>query len=186
MTREVGFRAAQLDTLYSVIRDNQKDILNALHQDLSKSAYEGYLTEVGNVLDEIRFVRKHLAKWVKPQRVRTHLFQLPGASFVYPEPYGVALIISPWNYPFLLLIGPLIGSAAAGNCSVLKPSEFAPATARMVGEIIGLNFDRNFIAVVEGDAHASRALLDENFDYIFFTGSVEPISCTHMIRLYNF
>ena len=171
-TREVGFRAAQLDTLYNVIRDNQKDILNALHQDLSKSAYEGYLTEVGNVLDEIRFVRKHLAKWVKPQRVRTHLFQLPGASFVYPEPYGVALIISPWNYPFLLVIGPLIGSAAAGNCSVLKPSEFAPATARMVGEIIGLNFDRNFIAVVEGDAHASRALLDENFDYIFFTGSV--------------
>jgi aldehyde dehydrogenase (NAD+) len=171
-TREVTFRAAQLDTLYRVIRDNQKDILKALHQDLSKSAYEGYLTEVGIILDEIRFVRKHLAKWVKPKRVRTHLFQFPGASYIHPEPYGAALIISPWNYPFQLAVGPLIGSAAAGNCSVVKPSEFAPATARVLSEIIGKNFDRNFIAVVEGDAHVARALLDENFDYIFFTGSV--------------
>jgi aldehyde dehydrogenase (NAD+) len=170
-TRDLGFRGARLDTLYSVIRDHQKDILNALHQDLSKSAYEGYLTEVGLVLDEIRFVRKHLAKWVKPKRVRTHLFQFPGASFVYPEPYGVALIVSPWNYPFQLVIGPLIGSLAAGNCSVVKPSELAPATARILSEIIGMNFDRNFIAVIEGDAQVSRALLDENFDYIFFTGS---------------
>lgn len=170
-TRDVGFRAAQLDTLYRAIRDNQNNILNALRQDLSKSPYEGYLTEVGNVLDEIRFVRKHLAKWVRPKRVRTHLFQFPGASFVYPEPYGVALIISPWNYPFLLVIGPLIGSAAAGNCSVVKPSELAPATARIIKEIIGSKFDRNFIAVVEGDARVSSALLDESFDYIFFTGS---------------
>ena len=169
-TRDVGFRAAQLDCLYSAIRDHQKDILNALRQDLAKSAYEGYLTEVGTVLDEIRYVRKHLAKWAKPKRVRTHLFQFPGASFIYPEPYGVALIVSPWNYPFLLLIGPLIGSAAAGNCSVVKPSELAPATARMISEIIGSNFDRNFIAVVEGDAQAGSALLDECFDYIFFTG----------------
>jgi aldehyde dehydrogenase (NAD+) len=171
-SRDVGFRAAQLDALYTVIRDNQKEILNALHQDLSKSDYEGYLTEVGLVLDEIRFVRKHLAKWVKPRRVRTHLFQFPGSSCIYPEPYGVALIISPWNYPFQLVVGPLIGSAAAGNCSVVKPSEFAPATAGIISEIIGQNFAREFIAVVEGDALVSRALLDENFDYIFFTGSV--------------
>ncbi|UCD82634.1 MAG: aldehyde dehydrogenase, partial [Desulfobacterales bacterium] len=171
-TKDVGFRTAQLDILQSIIRDNQKDILNALKQDLSKSAYEGYLTEVGIVLDEIRFARKHLVKWVKPKRVRTRLFQFPGASYIYPEPFGVALIISPWNYPFQLVIGPLIGSIAAGNCSVVKPSEFAPATARIFSEIIGKSFDRNFIAVIEGDAGVSRALLDEDFDYIFFTGSV--------------
>ena len=172
-SRDVAFRAAQLDTLHSVIRDNQQDILNALKQDLSKSAYEGYLTEVGIVLDEIRYVRKHLARWAKPKRVRTHLFQFPGASYIYPEPYGVALIISPWNYPLQLVVGPLIGSLAAGNCSVVKPSEFAPATARIFSEIIGGHFDRNFIAVIEGDARISKALLDEKFDYIFFTGSVD-------------
>ena len=172
-TRDVAFRAAQLDTLYLVIRDNQQAILSALQQDLSKSAYEGYLTEVGLVLDEIRFIRKHLTKWAKPRRVRTHLLQFPGASYIYPEPYGVALIISPWNYPFQLVVGPLVGSAAAGNCSVVKPSEFAPATARIFSELIGKNFDRNFMAVVEGDARVSKALLDEDFDYIFFTGSVD-------------
>jgi len=171
-TREVAFRAAQLDTLHRVIRGNQNDILNALKQDLSKSAYEGYLTEVGIVLDEIRHVAKHLAKWAKPGRVRTGLFQFPGASYIYPEPYGIALIISPWNYPLQLVVGPLIGSMAAGNCSMVKPSEFAPATARVFSEVIGKNFDRNFIAVIEGDAQVSRALLDEKFDYIFFTGSV--------------
>ncbi|MEJ2165862.1 MAG: aldehyde dehydrogenase [Desulfobacterales bacterium] len=172
-SRDVGFRTAQLDALHSVIRDNQKKILEALHQDLSKSTYEGYLTEVGLVLDEIRFVRKHLAKWVKPKRVRTHLFQFPGASYIYSEPYGVVLIISPWNYPFQLVVAPLIGSVAAGNCSVLKPSEFAPATAGIISEIIGQNFDRSFIAVIEGDAQVSSALLDEKFDYIFFTGGAE-------------
>jgi aldehyde dehydrogenase (NAD+) len=172
-TRDVAFRAAQLDTLYRVVSDNQQAILSALQQDLSKSAYEGYLTEVGLVLDEIRFVRKHLAKWAKPRKVRTHLLQLPGASHIYPEPYGVALIISPWNYPFQLVVGPLVGSIAAGNCSVVKPSEFAPATGRMLNELIGKNFDRNLVAVVEGDARVSKALLDEAFDYIFFTGSVD-------------
>ena len=172
-TRDIRFRAEQLYRLQSVIRLSQKSILNALKQDLSKSNYEGYMTEVGIVLDEIRFARKHLAKWVKPQKVRTHLFQFPGASYIYPEPYGVALIISPWNYPFQLVIGPLIGAIAAGNCCVVKPSEFAPATARILSEIIGENFDRNFLSVIEGDAQVSRTLIDEDFDYIFFTGSVQ-------------
>jgi aldehyde dehydrogenase (NAD+) len=171
-TRGVSFRAAQLDALQGVIRDNQKDILDALKKDLSKSTYEGYLTELGVALDEIRFARKHLAKWVKPKRVRTRFFLLPGASYLYPEPYGVSLIISPWNYPFQLAVGPLIGSVAAGNCSVVKPSEFAPATARVLSDIIGKNFQRSFIAVIEGDSQAGKALLDEDFDYIFFTGSV--------------
>jgi aldehyde dehydrogenase (NAD+) len=170
-TKDVEFRRAQLNTLQSVIGVNQDKILDALKQDLSKSAYEGYLTEVGIARDEIRFAKKHLANWAKPRRVRTHLFQFPAKSYIYPEPYGVALIISPWNYPFQLVIAPLVGSIAAGNCSVLKPSEYAPCTARILSEIIGNNFDRRYIAVVEGEAPVGKALLDEPFDCIFFTGS---------------
>ena len=171
-TKDTGFRKAQLDVLQKAIGENRSKILDALRQDLAKSAYEGYLTEVGIVLDEIRFIKKRLFKWAKARRVRTHLFQFPGSSYIYAEPYGVSLIISPWNYPFQLVIGPLIGSMAAGNCSVVKPSEYAPSTARVFNEIISQNFDPDYIAVVEGEAVVSRALLDENFDYIFFTGSV--------------
>ena len=171
-TKDVGFRKAQLNTLQKTIRENRAKILDALQQDLSKSAYEGYLTEVGIVLDEIRFIKKHLSKWAKARRVRTHLFQFPGSSYIYAEPYGVSLIISPWNYPFQLVIGPLIGSMAAGNCSVVKPSEYAPNTARVFNQIISDNFEPNYIAVVEGEAPVSQALLAEDFDYIFFTGSV--------------
>jgi aldehyde dehydrogenase (NAD+) len=171
-TQNAVFRKAQLDILQKAIGENRSKILDALQQDLSKSAYEGYLTEVGIVLDEIRFIKKRLFKWAKARRVRTRLFQFPGSSYIYAEPYGVALIISPWNYPFQLVVGPLIGSMAAANCSVVKPSEYAPHTARVLNEIISDNFDPGYIAVVEGEAAVSRALLDENFDYIFFTGSV--------------
>ena len=171
-TRDLAFRQSQLVTLRQVIIGNRSKILAALQQDLSKSAYEGYLTEVGIGLDEIRFVKKRLAKWAKPRRVRTNLFLLPASSYQYPEPYGVVLIVSPWNYPFQLVIGPLIGSMAAGNCSVVKPSEYAPDTSRFIGEMISQNFDPGYIAVCEGDAAVGRALLEENFDYIFFTGGV--------------
>ena len=171
-TRDAGFRKTQLAILQKAIGENRVEILDALQQDLSKSAYEGYMTEVGIVLDEIRFIKKHLLKWAKARRVRTHLFQFPGSSYIYTEPYGVSLIISPWNYPFQLVVGPLIGSMAAGNCSVVKPSEYAPNTSQVLKEIISENFDPSYIAVVEGEAAVSRALLDENFDYIFFTGSV--------------
>ena len=170
-TRNIEFRRAQLDTLYSAVSKNRDKILSALQQDLSKSTYESYLTEVGIVLDEIRFIRKHLNKWAKPRRVRSGLMLFPAASYIYAEPYGVSLIISPWNYPFQLVIGPLIGSIAAGNCSVVKPSEYAPRTAGIFNEIISNNFDSNYIAVIEGEAEVSRALLDEAFDCIFFTGS---------------
>ncbi len=171
-TKDAGFRKTQLDTLQKAVSGNRTKILGALQQDLSKSAYEGYLTEVGIVLDEIRFIKKHLFKWAKARRVRTHLFQFPGSSHIYAEPYGVSLIISPWNYPFQLVIDPLIGSMAAGNCSVVKPSEYAPHTAQVFNEIISENFAANYIAVIEGEAAVSQALLDEDFDYIFFTGSV--------------
>ena len=170
-SKDVNYRQAQLDTLYQAIKGARSEILSALRQDLSKSDYEGYMTEVGIVLDEIRYIKKHLAKWTKRRRVRTHLFQFPGSSYIYAEPYGVSLIISPWNYPFQLVIGPLIGSMAAGNCSVVKPSEYAPATSRIFSDIIGKNFDRAYIAAIEGESEVSQALLEEDFDYIFFTGS---------------
>ena len=170
-TRDIGFRRAQLDTLQSAIRENRNRILDALQMDLSKSAYEGYLTEVGIALDEIRFAKKHLNKWARARRVRSGIMLFPAASYIYAEPYGVALIISPWNYPFQLVIDPLIGSIAAGNCSVVKPSEYAPHTARIFNEIISNKFDPGYIAVIEGEAETSRALLEEEFDYIFFTGS---------------
>ena len=171
-TRDVDFRKQQLDILRREIADNREDILTALQQDLSKSAYEGYLTEVGIVLDEIRFVRKRLTRWARPRRVRTHLFLVPASSYRYAEPYGVVLIIAPWNYPFQLVMGPLIGAMAAGNCAVIKPSEFAPNTSRVIAKLISRNFDPAYIAACEGHAEVSQALLDQPFDYIFFTGSV--------------
>ena len=170
-TREIAFRKEKLETLYKAVRDNQEKIINALQKDLSKSAYEGYLTEVGFILDEIRFTKKHLTKWAKPKRVRTRFFQFPATSYIYPEPYGVSLIISPWNYPFQLLVAPLIASISAGNCSVIKPSEYAIYTSQIISEVIGKYFQANYIAVIEGDASTSKALLEKSFDHIFFTGS---------------
>ncbi|MDJ0819349.1 MAG: aldehyde dehydrogenase [Desulfobacterales bacterium] len=171
-TRDVDFRKQQLDILRREIADNREDILTALQRDLSKSAYEGYLTEVGIVLDEIRFVRKRLTRWARPRRVRTNLFLVPASSYRYAEPYGVVLIIAPWNYPFQLVMGPLIGAMAAGNCAVIKPSEFAPNTSRVIAKLISRNFDPAYIAACEGHAEVSQALLDQPFDYVFFTGSV--------------
>ncbi|MEJ2284988.1 MAG: aldehyde dehydrogenase family protein, partial [Desulfobacterales bacterium] len=170
-TKDTAFRKNALQTLYTILRDNEKKLLAALGQDLSKSAYEGYMTELGLTLEEIRFAQKHLSKWAKPRRVRTYRLQLPASSYIYPEPYGISLIISPWNYPCLLTMAPLIGSIAAGNCSVIKPSEHTPRTAGVIGEIIGQGFDPGYIAVIEGDAQTSGQLLEEPFDYIFFTGS---------------
>ena len=170
-TKDIAFRKEALEALYDILRESEGKVLDALGRDLSKSDYEGYMTEFGIILEEIRFVKKQLSKWARPRRVRTHLFQFPASSYIYPEPYGISLIISPWNYPFQLVMGPLIGSITAGNCSVVKPSEYTPHTAGAIGEIIGKHFDPEYIAVVEGDARVSSALLDEPFDYIFFTGS---------------
>jgi aldehyde dehydrogenase (NAD+) len=170
-TKDIAFRKEKLEALDTSLRENEESVLNALKQDLSKSFYEGYLTEFGIILDEIRFAKKHLSKWARPRRVRTHLFQLPASSYIYSEPYGLSLIISPWNYPFQLIMAPLIGSIAAGNCSVVKPSEYAPCTSRVIADIIGRCFDPAYVAVVEGDAPIGQALLAEPFDYIFFTGS---------------
>jgi aldehyde dehydrogenase (NAD+) len=170
--KALDFRLENLNRLKKSITENETAIFDALKKDLSKSPYESYLTEVGVVLDEIRFAIRRLKSWARPRRAKTPLYLWFASSRIYCEPYGKALIIAPWNYPFLLSISPLIGSMAAGNCSVLKPSEYAGHTAAVISEIMAAHFDRGYAAVVEGDAEVGEALLGQRFDYIFFTGSL--------------
>jgi aldehyde dehydrogenase (NAD+) len=171
-TKNPDFRLESLNRLKTAIIKNETAIFEALKNDLYKPAYEGYLTEIGLVLEEIRFVSRHLKSWLKPRKVRTPYVLWFGSSAIYSEPYGISLIISPWNYPFQLAISPLVGSLAAGNCTVIKPSEYAPHTSTIISEIIKGHFDSHYVAVVEGDTQISKDLLDEHFDYIFFTGSM--------------
>ncbi|MCX8112921.1 MAG: aldehyde dehydrogenase [Bacteroidia bacterium] len=169
--KEVKVRLRYLERLEASIRRREAEILKALHADLGKSDFEGYASEVGFTLEEIRYLRRRLPRWVTPKRVSPSLVQLPGRSYIRYEPRGVVLIISPWNYPFQLLMVPLAGAIAAGNVAVLKPSEFAPATAQIVEEITKDTFPPEYVQVVQGDAEVSASLLELDWDYIFFTGS---------------
>jgi acyl-CoA reductase-like NAD-dependent aldehyde dehydrogenase len=170
LTRDSGFRVRQLGVLRSAIVRREDDILQALKQDLGRPVAESYTSEIGIVLHEIDFALKNLAAWAKPRKVRTPLMLLPGSSWVYPEPYGSALVIAPWNYPFQLAISPLVGALAAGNCAVVKPSETAPHTSRLIADIIGNAFDPGYLAGVEVGVEETKVLLEQRFDYIFFTG----------------
>jgi aldehyde dehydrogenase (NAD+) len=172
-TKSIDFRVAALKSLQSAIIQDEGKILEALRKDLNKSDFEGYMTEVGIVLDELRFCLKHIRGWAKTKTVRTPLAQFHAKSFIVPEPYGVALVLAPWNYPFQLCVGPLIGAISAGNCAVIKPSAYAPNTSHMLAEIIASCFPPEYITVVEGGREENTKLLKQKFDYIFFTGSVE-------------
>ncbi len=170
-TRSLAFRRAQLQNLRQAIEAHESRLGDALHADLRKSPYDAYGTEIGLVLGEIRHAVRHLGRWMKPQRRRTPLFAWPGRSFIRAEPRGVALIVGPWNYPVQLLLSPLVGALAAGNCAVLKPSEFAPHTAAAIAQLIRSTFPTEYVAVVPGEREVAEALLRERFDAIFFTGS---------------
>ncbi len=170
-TLSIAFRRAQLRRLRSAVVANEKAILKALKRDLNKAPYEAYMSEVGIVLSELRFALRHLRSWSRPVRVWTPMTIFPAASFIFAEPYGVSLVISPWNYPFALTINPLIGAIAAGNCGILKVSEFAPNTAAVLAHMIADTFAAEYITVVSGDADVGQALLEERLDKIFFTGS---------------
>ncbi|MDJ1174018.1 aldehyde dehydrogenase [Roseofilum capinflatum] len=167
--RNLNFRKSQLQKLRAVIVENKSKILEGLNQDLHKCEQEGYYEL--NPISEIDYTLKHLDKWAKIKRTFTSPVMWPSIGEIHPEPLGVVLIISPWNYPFSLAISPLVGAIAAGNCAVIKPSEISPKTSQVLAEVIGKNFDPNYIAVVEGDAEVSQALLAQKFDHIFFTGS---------------
>ncbi len=169
--RNISFRKQQLQLLRQLITENETLILKALQADLQKPYLEGYQAEIGLLLEEIKYTLKHLGSWTKPQKMPTPLSLFPARSQIIHQPLGVVLIISPWNYPFQLLISPLIGAIAAGNCAVLKPSEIAPHTSGLIAQLIPQYFDAQYIAVVEGDKSATQTLLNQKFDHIFFTGS---------------
>lgn len=170
ITKDLRFRKEQLLKLRKAIQEYEGKIIEALAADLNKSAFEAYMTEVGIVLEEISYALKHYKSWAKPKKVKTPLTQFPAKSMIYSEPYGVVLIISPWNYPFQLAIAPLVGALTAGNCAVLKPSNHSPKTSEVIAEMLGKAFPEEYIAVVLGGREANKDLLAQKFDYIFFTG----------------
>jgi aldehyde dehydrogenase (NAD+) len=167
------FRLNALKKLKNAILLYEEDILNALHKDLNKSHFEGLLTEVGVVLIELNDVIKKLKKWMKVRKVKTPLSLFKAKSYIYPEPYGVVLIMSPWNYPFQLAIAPLIGAIAAGNVAVLKLSPDSLHTSEVTKQLIESIFDQDYVNVLTGGLEESKAIIKERFDYIFFTGSTE-------------
>ena len=171
-TRSIGFRIEQLKILRDGIEKYKSKILEALYKDLGKSEFESYTTEVGYVLNSIRYAIKNLKRWAKPKKVKTPIYLFPSKSYIMSEPYGTVLIIGPYNYPFQLLIEPLIGAIAAGNCIVLKPSENVPNVSRVITEMISAIFNKNYIRAIEGGVETNTSLINGKFDYMFFTGSV--------------
>src|SRR6185503_11870645 len=173
ITLPYSFRREQLKKLKTSILKHEKDLYDALYTDLKKSPEETWVTETGLVISELNAAIKNLHLWMQPENVETNLLNLPSSSKVLKEPLGVALIIAPWNYPFHLLINPLIGAIAAGNCVVLKPSEFASATDAVMKKIIEDVFSSEYILYVQGDGAAVVPEMMNNFsfDHVFYTGS---------------
>ena len=171
VTIPVRFRMEQLKKLYRAIKKYETDINEALRTDLGKSHYEGFMCESGLVLTEITYLLRHVKKLAGKRRVRTPLSQFPSRSYKQSVPFGNTLIMSPWNYPFLLTMEPLADAIAAGNTAIVKPSAYSPATGRIVARILQECFSPEYVAVVSGGRAENTALLEQKFDFIFFTGS---------------
>lgn len=171
-TLPLSARRQALRTLEQAIRLHERDIAAALAADLNKSPAESYMCEIGMTLSELRYVERYLNRWARDRSVPTPLSQFHAKSFTVCDPYGVVLIMSPWNYPFLLTLEPLIGAIAAGNCCIVKPSAYSPATSVLIQQLLSECFPPEYVAVVEGGRAENQALLEQKFDYIFFTGSV--------------
>jgi aldehyde dehydrogenase (NAD+) len=170
-TRPLAFRLKQLERLRRAVQAEEGRIIEALQQDLGKGEFEAYTSEIAILYDELRFTRRHLRRWVKPRRVATPVVHAPATSRIIMKPLGVSAILAPWNYPFQLSFAPLISAIAAGDCCIVKPSEFAPATATVIAGIIGATFDPAYVACVTGDGAVAAALTSAAVDHIFFTGS---------------
>ena len=173
-TKDINFRIEALKKLKKVIKENEDKILEALKRDLGKSNFEGYATEIGLVYDEINTHIKNIKRWSKIEKIKSPIVHYPSKSYIYKEPYGVTLIIGPFNYPFQLVMAPLVGAISAGNTAIIKPSENTKNTALLLEEIINENFNKEYLRVVsplEGK-EAVSFLLELPFDYIFFTGSI--------------
>lgn len=174
-TKSIENRIKTLVSLKKAIKTREKDILKALNKDLRKSDFEGYITEIGLVYEEINIAIKKIKKWSKRERVKSSLLYFPSKNYIYKDPYGVVLIIGPFNYPFQLIMSPLVGAIAGGNCAVIKPSEYSINTSLIIEEIINSTFSKEYITVVNplGGKEVVSSLLDMKFDYIFFTGSIK-------------
>jgi acyl-CoA reductase-like NAD-dependent aldehyde dehydrogenase len=172
-TRELGARLAALKNLRHVLKEHEQAIFDAAKKDFGRPELEVFSAELASLYTEIDFACKHLASWAKPQRAHSGPFWFTGKNYIYAEPYGLVLIIAPWNFPFLLSLLPLIHALAAGNCALIKPSEFAPAQALVIESIVQKSLDPGLAYVIQGDAHIAQELLTQPWDYIFFTGSVK-------------
>ena len=169
-TQSYEARRRALDRLLQGLEEHEDKLLKALQQDLGKAPFEGYMSEIGMVREELHWHRRHLKKMMRPRRVSTPLAQFPSRSFRSPHPRGLVLVMAPWNYPVQLSLSPLVGAVAAGNCVVLKPSNDAPHTAQAMADLLRQCFDPGQVAVVLGGRAENQALLDLPFDHIFFTG----------------
>jgi aldehyde dehydrogenase (NAD+) len=170
-TRPLAWRRDQLRRLKRLLRRHGDELVKALQADLRKPTLEAWMADIGTAAAEADLARKKLRAWTRPQRVRTPFTQRPGRARIVREPLGVVLVIAPWNYPVQLLLTPLVGALAAGNCVVLKPSEVTAHTSAALGELLPRYLDRDAIAVVEGGGGRTQELLAEPFDHIFYTGS---------------
>lgn len=170
-TLSVEFRIDALKRLYEGIKSHEPEIGNALKADLGKSDYESFMCETGLVLNEISYMLRHIRKFAKEHTVHTPLAQFASRSYSKPAPYGNTLIMSPWNYPFLLTISPLADAVAAGNTAIVKPSAYSSATSEIIAKLLGELFPKEYVAVVTGGRKENAALLKQKFDFIFFTGS---------------
>ena len=170
-TLSLDFRIEQLKKLYAAVKKYEAEIADALNEDLGKSTYESYMCETGLALSEISYMIKHTKRFSKEKRVKTPLAQFASRSYKKPSPYGNVLIMSPWNYPFMLTIDPLADAISAGNTAVVKPSAYSPATSRIVEKIVSECFEPEYVAVVTGGRAENTELLNQKFDMVFFTGS---------------
>jgi aldehyde dehydrogenase (NAD+) len=172
-TRSAAFRRSQLEKLDAALRTHETTLLRAVEADLHKLPYAAHATEIGLVQSELNHARRNLSRWMNPRKVPAPFIVWPARAWQLPEPYGVAMIIGPWNYPLQLTLLPLIGAIAAGNCVILKPSEYAARTSQAIAHMVRSTFPDEYIAVIEGDRVVTEALLQEHFDTIFFTGGSE-------------
>jgi len=170
-TKDISFRIKQLTSLEDVLNDNIELLDRAIYNDFKKSSFENYMTEIGIVLYDIKQAKKKLTRWSSKQRVKTNLGNFPAKSYIIPEPLGVTLIISSWNYPYQLSLAPIVAAIAAGNTIILKPSEISSQTSSMMASILNEAFDPNFLKVIQGGVQETTELLKQKFDKIFFTGS---------------
>ena len=170
-TQNLAYRKEQLKKLKQALIEQEQMLIDAVKQDFGKPDFETYTTEIVMVKEEIDLMVSRLRRWAKPRRQRGTIINFPSASYIQPEPYGSALVIGAWNYPLQLCLMPLVGAMAAGNCAVVKPSELAPNSSAALKSLLGGLYDEEYVAVVEGAVEETQELLNQKFDYIFFTGS---------------